>query len=283
VIVSGGVVTIPERPGTPLLDPRAPPDLVFIGDAAPAAARPPGAPWLVADIVLRDTRVDAASIDGVSFRTSLHSRGKLRLSLGEPIGLIGDVQIDAGDVDLLGRRYTLSPSELAFDGTIDPSVRVQLSHDFSELTLNAVVTGRASHLDRPQLSSDPGGYTDDQLWGFLIGGEPGTDPSTQTRDALVGAAARGLSGTLGKQLSRVLPIQLDVSCEPATTVTRASCSVGKWFSDRMFLTVRQVLDAQPDENASSLDLQYRLGRKSLELSGGDRAHYGADVVWRHRW
>lgn len=81
----------------------------------------------------------------------------------------------------------------------------------------------------------------------------------------------------------MLPIQLDVSCEPATTVTRASCSVGKWFSDRMFLTVRQVLDAQPDENASSLDLQYRLGRKSLELSGGDRAHYGADVVWRHRW
>ena len=283
VIVTSGHVTIPERPGAPLLDPHAPPDLILLGDpaAVPGPAQP--APGLAANVVLREIQLDASSIDGVGFRTTLHSRGKLAVVLGDPLGLVGDLAIDGGDVDLLGRRYVLSPSDVRFDGSADPTLALQLSHEFPELTLNVAISGRASHPDRPRLSSDPGGYTDDQLWGFLVGGEPGSDPTLQTREALVGAGTRLVSSTLGRRLSKVLPVKLDaLSCEPATAVSRASCSGGKWVSDRLFLSYRQILDPQPDENAGALDLQYRFGRKSLELSGGDRAHLGVDLVWRWR-
>ena len=281
VIVTSGHVTIPERPGAPLLDPHAPPDLILLGDPAAAAPAQPAA-GLAANLVLRDIQVEASSIDSIGFRTTLRSRGKLAVSLGDPIGLVGDLAIDGGDVDLLGRRYVLSPSELRFDGSADPTLALQLSHEFAVLTLNVAISGRASHPDRPRLTSDPGGYTDDQLWGFLVGGEPGGDPTLQTREALVGAGTRLVSSTLGRRLSKVLPVKLDLSCEPATAVSRASCSGGKWVSDRLFLSYRQLLDPQPDENAAVLDLQYRLGRKSFELSGGDRAHLGLDVVWRWR-
>jgi hypothetical protein len=50
-----------------------------------------------------------------------------------------------------------------------------------------------------------------------------------------------------------------VACEPATTSTSRSCTFGKRLSPRLFL-------------------------KALpEVTGGDREHYGADLLWRHRW
>ena len=287
VNVANAHIKLPEHPGTPLLDPKVPGDLVFAGasdGAARGAPEPPAHPWLVANVVLASTRLDAGAIAaGVGVQATLHSRNKLAVSIGDTVGVVGDIEIDSADLDLLGRRYDLEPSELRFDGTIDPVLAIHLRHQFPELALNVAITDRASRW-KLQLTSDPGGYSTDQLFGFLIGGEPGGDSTTQTREAVAGASTRLISGALGQRLSRLLPIRLDaVSCEPATTVTSASCSAGRWLSERLFLSYRRISEPLPDENANGLDLQYRLGHKSFELSGGDRAHWGGDVLWRHRW
>ncbi|HEX2687654.1 MAG TPA: translocation/assembly module TamB domain-containing protein, partial [Kofleriaceae bacterium] len=252
--------------------------------------RAPAHPWLDVAVALVQTRLDAPDVVdsvGLGIKGMFSSAAGLTVSIGDTVGVRGSVVIDRADVDLLGRRYLIEQrtSFLEFDGTTDPDLHVEMSHQFSALTLNVKLRGRPRHLEKPTFSSEPAGYSQDQLFGFFVGGEPGGDPSSQTREALKGAVALGLSGKLGREITRRLPIKVDaLSCEPATTVTSASCTVGKWLSQQLFLAYRQHLEALPDENTNDVQVQYRFGRKVLiEGTGGDRGHYGADFLWRHRW
>jgi hypothetical protein len=289
VTVRGARITLPQHAGTPLLDANAPADLVFAGAPEAVAApgpRAPAHPWLVVDVALAPTRLDARDVVdsvGLGGKGTLSSE-KLTVSIGDTVGVVGKVTIDSAYADFLGRRYLLDPSDLEFDGTTDPRLGIRMTHQIPELALNVTVRGRAS-LPEPQFSSDPGGYSRDQLVGFFVGGAPGGDPGSQTGEAVKGAVALGISGQLGRRISKVFPIQLDaLSCEPATTATSASCSVGKWLSQRLFLTYRHPVEPRPDENANDLQVQYRLGGKALiDMTGGDRGHLGLDLLWRHRW
>src|SRR4029079_6447695 len=166
----------------------------------------------------------------------------LQLAIGDAVGVRGRVEIDHADADLLGRRYLVEPSALTFAGTTDPRIDIRMSHQFPELALDVAIAGPASSPDL-KLSSEPGGYTYDKLFGFFLGGEPGGDPGSQTRDAVASAGSRWLSGKLGRRISKVLPVKLDaISCEPATTASAVgSCTFGKWLSERLFVAYRQHL------------------------------------------
>ncbi|HSR96304.1 MAG TPA: translocation/assembly module TamB domain-containing protein [Kofleriaceae bacterium] len=296
--IASARITLPDHPSTPLLDVQAPADLRFVaaapaGSAAAApprsapAASPSQRPWLIASVTLDSTPVIAEDVaEGVSFHASVHSDG-LALTVGDALGLRGSVEIDHADADILGRRYAVEPSALTFAGTADPQIDIRMSHQFPDLALDVAILGSASTPDL-RLSSEPGGYTYDQLFGFLLGGEPGGEPGSQTRDAVTAGGARWLSGKLGRRISKVLPVKLDaISCEPATSasaVAGGSCTFGKWFSERLFVAYRQHLGGTTDENTGDIQVQYRMGRKVLiEGSGGDRGHIGADLLYRHRW
>jgi len=292
-VKDGGSIVLPEHGGTPLLDATVPSDLVIAGTAAPAPRGPraPAHPWLVADVALGDTQIIAPQLaEGLGVRGTLRS-DHLEISVGDSIGVRGRIDIASADVDLLGRRYVVEPSDLLFDGTTDARLGIHMSYRFPEMTLGVAVLGRVSRPE-PQFSSDAGGYTNEQLFGFFLGGEPNTEAGSQTRDqasqAVAGAGTRLISGKLGRQLTKVLPVKVDaLSCEPAaaaTTTASGSCTVGKWLSRRLFLAYRQRLQPRVDENNGDVQLQLRLGdRLLLEGTGGDRGYYGADLLWRHRW
>jgi hypothetical protein len=294
VDVSNAHVTLPEHPGTPLLDASVPVDLVFAG--APEAAEPTGPrapvhPWLDVDVALGPTRFDAhdavaapgIDVDVLSVGGTLRG-DDLHVSVGESVGVRGIVEIEDADADILGRRYLLEPSRARFDGTIDPLLDITMTHPFSELTLTVALRGRMS---QPELvfSSDAGSYSHDQLFGFFVGGEPGGDPNSQTGEAVTGAVVKGVTGGLGRRISKALPFQLDaVSCAPATTSTSKSCTFGKRLSQRLVVYYSPHLAPLPSENANELHAEYRLGSKAMiDVTGGDREHYGADLLWRHRW
>jgi autotransporter translocation and assembly factor TamB len=181
----------------------------------------------------------------------------------------------------------VEPSGLIFDGSAEPRIDIRMSHQFPELALDVAIAGPASSPDL-KLSGEPGGYTYDQLFGFFLGGEPGGEAGAQTRDAVAGAGARWVSGKLGRRISKVLPVKIDaISCEPspsASATSGGSCTFGKWLSERLFVAYRQHLGGASNENTGDVQVQLRMGRKVLmEASGGDRGHYGADLLYRHRW
>jgi hypothetical protein len=269
-------------------DPEKPRDLLFVEDGPivpPRLAltgRPPDRPWLVADVELAPMKVKAEDL----FDTRGEISGKLQVAVGDTVGLIGSVDIENGIVgDLFGRRYTATGG-VSFDGTVEPKVDVTLQHEFPALVLTAHLTGAPATIAL-DFRSDPPTYTRDQLAGFFFGGEPGGDPSMQTREAATGAGAAVLSSALGGRIRKRLPVKIEqLGCDPGNSVTGASCTVGRWFGEKLFVAFKRRIDVQQSEkvNANEVQGQYYLRRNIyLEMAGGDAGSGGLDLLWRRRW
>ncbi|HWO17927.1 MAG TPA: translocation/assembly module TamB domain-containing protein [Kofleriaceae bacterium] len=274
--------------GEDLGDPDKPLDLLFVEDGPipprrfALGGRAPARPWLVADVELLPMKVYAEDL----FDTRGEISGKLQLEIGDTIGLVGGLDIENGIVgDLFGRRYTATGG-VTFDGTLEPKVDITLQHKFPALVLTVLLQGNPATLI-PDFRSDPPSYTRDQLAGFFIGGEPGGDPSTQTREAATGAGAAVLSSTLGARIRKRLPIKIEqLGCDPGNSVTAASCTVGRWFGEKLFVAFKRRVEAQEDDtvNANEVQGQYYLRRDLyLEMVGGDAGSGGLDLLWRRRW
>jgi autotransporter translocation and assembly factor TamB len=238
-------------------------------------------PWLIADVELGDTKIEAEDL----YNTSAEIAGQVRVLVGESIGMTGRIEILRGDVgDLVGRSYR-ADGALTFDGTTDPSLDITLSHTFPEMTLTATLKGRLSNPNPPEFGGS-GIYTQDQLAGFFLGGEPGGDPASQTREAATGATVSLVSSKLGRRVRKALPGKISVlRCEPGSSAVGASCTAGRWFGDRLFVAGKLRLDARTQlENTGEVQVQYYLQRELLlEGVGGDERHDGIDLLWRRRW
>jgi autotransporter translocation and assembly factor TamB len=163
---------------------------------------------------------------------------------------------------------------------------VRITHDFREVTTVTEVHGRMS---KPQLtlSSNPAQYTQAELLGFLLGGEPDGSPedaqSAGSRVASTGATFIG--NVIGNTVKGALPVDVDVlRYEAATSTSSAAVTVGTWITDTLFLAYRRHLEARPDENAGEGNLEYWIRRRLvLEAVAGDRGVNGLDLLWRRRW
>lgn len=269
-------------------DPDAPLDLLFVEDGPierPAFAlggRPPERPWLVLDIELEPMTVTAEDL----FDTRGTIKGNLQLLVGEDdLGLVGSIDIETGVInDLFGRRYTATGG-VVFDGTIEPKVDIELQHKFPALTLTVLLRGNPETLV-PDFRSDPPTYSRDQLAGFLIGGEPSGDPSSQTREAATGAGVALLSSNLGARIRKRLPIKIEqLGCDPGNSVTSASCTVGRWFGEKLFVAFKRRIETlEAGANTNEVQGQYYLRRDLyFEMVGGDAGNGGLDLLWRRRW
>lgn len=288
--ISKASVVLPPESGHKLLDSAVPSDVLFVDipiPRVPLGARAPQRPFLVLDVELESTQITVpeAPIDLVSAIDAV-AGGKVRVSVGDTVGLDGEILIERGSADIAGHRYRVELGQLAFDGTTDGLLDLELAHDFSELTMFVRFAGRLSQIaGTPELSSEPGVYTQGQLLGFFLGGEPGGDPSKQTREAAVGFGSALASGTLGKRLKKILPIKLDVlRCDPGATASSASCTVGKWITRKVFASYKQRLENRYDENTLEGSLEYHFRPNwQVDLTGGDQHYYAGDLLWRRRW
>lgn len=248
------------------------------GDA-PNAPEPPTEPSLIAHVTLNKTEVESKD-----FRTTL--AGKVEVTLdADSMGVMGSVAANSGDLDLFDRRYRIERAAVYFDGTVDPQLEVRITHDFKNVTTITQVRGR---LSKPQLvlSSDPGIYSDSELLGFLLGGEPNGDPNSgSARDQATSAGASIIANRIGGYVKQALPFDLDViRYEAASATSSAAVTVGSWITHTLFFSVTQHLAARPDENSSEGTLEYWITRQlELETTAGDRNYDGIDLLWRHRY
>lgn len=282
MVVDRGRIVIPDDRGERLKPVGAPTDMAFAtGERIterPMNRETPTNPIIVATIALRSTRVESEEFRGLI-------RGKLELRAdGESVSLFGGIEADRGDLDLFGHRYQVERAGVHFDGPLDPVLDVRISHDFPEVTTVTQIRGRASH---PELvmQSDPGTYSQDQLLGFLLGGEPaGAPESSSATDKVTSAGASYLSNRLGGFVRDRLPMDIDVlRYEAATSASSAAVTVGTWITSSLFVAYRQHLEARPDENTGEGEVEYWLSRRVVvEGVVGDRTR-GVDLLWRKRY
>jgi hypothetical protein len=278
--IRNATINVPKERGEALADPGPPGDMVFIGTGGAAGGgrgAAPARPTLVATVTLGPTYVKSEELRGVI-------RGKLTVtSDGEAIGVVGRIEADRGDLDLFGHRYQVDHAAVTFDGSTNPRLDIQIVHDFPDVSTITQVRGR---LDKPELvmSSNPGIYSQGQLLGFLLGGEPSGEPgSPGDRAAAVGASL--VAAKLGGYVKSALPVDLDVlRYETATATSSAAITVGTWLTQDLFLAYRRRLDARPDENSGEGEAEYWLSRR-LVVEGivGDRSYNGVDLLWRLRY
>jgi autotransporter translocation and assembly factor TamB len=232
-------------------------------------------------VVVRNVFVESDEVRGLV-------GGNLRVSLGDQreVGVLGFLSLTRGVLDLFNRRYQVDKANLQFDGSTDPVLDVRITHDFPEVTTITEVRGRMS---KPKLilSSQPGQYSEAELLGFILGGEPGGDPENapSATERVAGAGASVISNKVGGYVKRALPVDIDVlRYESASSTSSAAVTVGTWITDTLFLAYRHRLAARPDENAGEGEVEYWfLRRLVLEAVIGDRGVNGADLLWRRRW
>lgn len=249
---------------------------------APAPHRKlPDEPVVIAEIGLANTFVESEEVRGIL-------GGRLRVTLGanSEVGVVGNVHLSRGVLELFGRRYVVDRAALHFDGSRDPVLDIRITHDFPEVTTVTEVRGR---MTKPELTmtSDPAQYSQAELLGFLLGGEPGGDPemAPSATERVAGAGASFVGNKIGGYVKKALPVDVDVlRYEAATATSSAAVTVGTWITDSLFLAYRRHLEARPDENAGEGELEYWI-RRRLVLEGvvGDRGVNGLDLLWRRRW
>lgn len=248
------------------------------GDA-PDAPPPPAEPVLIAHVKLNKTQVESKE-----FRTTLS--GKLDVTMdAESMGIRGEVAATSGDLDLFDRRYRVEHAGVTFDGTIDPLLSVRITHDFPDVETITEVRGR---LSKPELvlSADPGLYSQAELLGFLLGGEPNGDPNNgSARDKAAQLGSSLVANQIAGYVKKALPFAIDViRYEAATATTSAAITVGSWITHTLFFSFTQHVDPRPDENSGEGTLEYWFTRRlELELKAGDRNYDGADLLWRKRF
>jgi autotransporter translocation and assembly factor TamB len=281
VSVTNGYIKVPSDRSQALSQPGAPPDMRFENTRRitrrPLDRGQPARPALIARIVIARTKIESDELRGTI-------RGKITVTAdGETVGVVGAIEADRGDLDLFGRRYRVDRAGVRFDGTTDPILDVQIVHDFPEVTTITQVRGRAS---KPRLimRSEPASYTQGQLLGFLLGGEPSGDPGS-ARDRATAAGTSFVANKIGGYVKSFLPIDLDVlRYEHATASSSAAVTVGTWLRHDLFLAYRRHLEARPDENAGEGELEYWLGKRVVvEGVVGDRNRDSVDLLWRKRY
>jgi hypothetical protein len=282
--IANGNVFVPPEGGNELITAGAPGDIVFI-DKQRVLLKPkrraPTAPWLIATVDVQPTKI---VVDDVDFNFNGVARGKLKLELGDGIGLDGTLATERGDVDVLGRRYRFDHGIVDFDGTLDPRLDIRMQHDFRALTLTVDILGRSSAPDL-RLSADSGGYSQGQLLAFLAGATPSDDPSAAAGDAVTGGSLTLLSSRLGRKLNqKVSFIKFDtINYEAKTASSSRAIRIGKRIGEHTYLNFRNRFEARPDENPREATVEHELSKNWLiEVAGGERGA-GGDLLFRTRW
>lgn len=273
--VPGGIVHDTTGPA----DFKAPSQVT--GGTTEPRRTPTAEPLLVAEIVIRNTFVESNELRGI-----VSGRMNVTVDVDKEVGIVGNVNVSRGVLDLFNRRYLVDKAALYFDGSPDPRLDVRITHDFRDVTTITEVRGRMS---KPELilSSEPGTYSQAELLGFLLGGEPGGDPemAPSAEQRVAGAGASFIANKVGGYVKKALPVDVDVLRYEASSATEsARVTVGTWITDTLFLAYRRHLEARPDENAGEGEVEYWIQRR-LVLEGvvGDRGVNGADLLWRRRW
>ena len=285
VAVGETIISVPGETTRSLHPDELPSDIVFVD--AMSKRDEPAAPVLsstsATTMVINIRAPESISVRGPQVRTTVDV--DLKTTIGSKLVLEGNVATQGGWVELFGRRYDLRRGEVGFDGRVDPSLNVELVHEFSAMSLVVAIggTGSAPELE---LRSDPASYDDSELLSFVLGASPDDDRSGEEAagSRAAGVASSLLANKLQSVVRDIVPIdvlKVDLSDDSAAA---DKLTVGKWLTKKIFLAYRRRFDAERTENENEASIEYRFRRRwLLETFFGDQGAGGADVLWIRRF
>jgi autotransporter translocation and assembly factor TamB len=271
MLPSGDVPTAPD------------PTIEVVGRAAPRAE--PSGPNL-ADALALEVGVHVG--DDVVVRradTRIDLGGEVRLSKAAygPLEAHGDVRLVRGWLEFQGRRFTVDPSAIRFDGRPDrPTLDLAARTRVREYDVVVQVTGTAV---KPvlALTSEPPLEESDVLAVLLFGvpaSELGQGQQADLQTRAVGLASNYVASGLTQSLRDTFGLDVfDVTVGEGEKP--GAVRVGRYVTNDIFLSLAQEFGTRVGQAAA---LEYRLRpRVSVRLSTSTSGSSGIDVIWHRRY
>ena len=238
----------------------------------------------------------------------LHLVASADLQLGgtyERPTLLGNTEINRGDMLFEGRRYVVTRGTIDFTNPtriepffdVEAQTRVRVPGDTYQVSLRAVGTPSRVTFD---LSADPP-LPEVEILALLFSDvDPGRDPElrryngdvTPQQQMLRDRASRALTGTVSSEVGRVVqqttgldtfqltPTLIDPNSQAARLDPGARVTIGQRLSERVYLTYSRALTSATRNQVILLEYD-QTDRLSWVFSRNEDRTYAIDVRLRH--
>jgi len=198
--------------------------------------------------------------------------------------LTGKLETVRGDFSLLGKRFTLTDSTIAFVGgaKIDPELGVTAQYQTAAILAQVLVNGPLSN-PSIKLTSQPEMPQDEVLARVLFGRsvtEMTPAQGLELAQAAATLASGGGPGILDRVRSATGLDRLDVSSKETTTnggPSGTTATAGKYLSDRVFVGVEQGLKA--DSTRPKVEVEITPNVTVESSVGASSAGVGVNWKW----
>lgn len=219
------------------------------------------------------------------------------LLAGTNVSLTGSAEAIRGDLEFLGRRFTVEPSEVVFTGATPPNPRLQLEATYE---LDRAITQSlgppsegdpriifriSGSADNPKLvlQSDPA-MTDTEILFVLMTGRPPSRGDVGQDEGVANQALGAVSGLffglLQDQLAGTVPVDV-LRLEPGDGGLQGGrLEFGKYITNDIFVSYRVQFGGEEDDATNIVRVEYHfLPRWMVELTYTDRNEGGANIFW----
>jgi translocation and assembly module TamB len=205
----------------------------------------------------------------------------------------GAIHIPRGRIDIQGQRFTVDHGDVRFDGSpdINPSLDIRLTRQLPEALVIVELRGTPRKPEL-RLSSDPPTYDQSQIVSLILTGQAGSRPSggkafdatSAVATAVLGHLADQIAPELGMDVMRVERREIVTPEGQATGGTDTRVEVGRYVSERIYLSYAHVFGALATANQNEARVEYRMTRRwMLETVFGDAGQGGVDALWTYRF
>jgi translocation and assembly module TamB len=299
--------SVNPHPDVRFVDPAALAAAARAARRAPNRAHPPRQLDLTADadpVYVRSRDFDLEIESRLQIATVPGGDAHAGAPPGTPV-ISGTVRIRRGTVTLSGQRYDVDRGQISFDGSPqpNPAIDIRLSHRFPDATVIIALGGTARHPDL-QLTSDPPVYEQAQILSLILTGQTGTgpgsagsavasgapgpgglpfDPASAVASLVLGRLADTLAPQLGVDVLRLQNVEMKTAGGAPTGLTDTRLEVGKYITDRIYISYAHIFGAADTSNANEARIEYRLtNRWLIQTIFGDAGAGSIDALWTYR-
>ena len=205
----------------------------------------------------------------------------------------GGIHIPRGRINIQGQRFDFDHGNVTFDGSyeVNPALDLKLSRQYPEALVVIELHGTPK---KPQLrlTSDPAVYDQAQIVSLILtgqtGGQPASgksfDPTAAVATAVLSKLADKVAPALGLDVLRVEGQDVKNDKGEATGDTDTRVEVGKYVSERIYLSYAHIFGAPDNANQNEAHVEYRMTRRVvMETVFGDAGQGGLDTLWTYRF
>ncbi|MDP1826472.1 MAG: translocation/assembly module TamB domain-containing protein [Archangium sp.] len=287
-------VTLPDVKRKDLQDLQRPKDIIVLRagdratrrrrqDAKDSTAAGQQAPLMVRVVVVAPRNIWVRSSD---LNVEIGLSEGFRVELNDGLRLFGEVRVLKGNIEVIGREFTVQrDSEARFAGPpAQPYVNVSALHVNSreQVKITVTVAGRGTSLGF-KVSSEPPMMESD-IYAVLATGRRNLK-SSGGASFTPGQAASVVGQLAASQLKTVIAKKLPIDVfnfETTDNFEKVKLDVGKYLSDTVYLGGSVDIGAKRErgENVWAGRIELQVTKSiSLEAYAGDALSFGADAMW----